>query len=199
MGLGGAGRSDRMVRDGIGSAARPRTVTATKAACWLGLLVSMLSGCVRPPAVSSAGTTMRDALGNGLAVTAEMRADEHDPDIVRTSARITNERSERVELVAGGCPLTVRAYFHHAGSDSLAWASNAPPRMGAVRERGCPDVKHHIRLEPGGSEMLETTFRMSDIAEVPTRGREYRVLVSVHTVDPRLVTREIPVGVIRLP
>src|SRR5687767_14727757 len=141
---------------------RQKGVTTTAALCRQKLLLAAFAACVSPSPVRSAGTTVPSALGNDLSVTANMRADEIDPNILRVTARITNERSVQAELVIGGCPLTIRVYSDQRGADSLAWASDAPSRTPGVRERGCPSVKDRIRLDPGRSETFETWFRMSD-------------------------------------
>ena len=159
----------------------------------------MFAACVSPSPVSSAGTTVRSALGNDLSVTANMRADEVDPDILYVTAHITNERSVEAELVIDGCPLTIRVYSDQGRADSLAWASNAPSRTPNVRERGCFDVKDRIRLDPGNSQTLETWLRMSDVSSAQARSREYRVTVSIRILEPRLVTGEIAAGVFRFP
>lgn len=169
------------------------------AVCRVGLLLAVFAACVSPSPVRSAGTTVPSALGNDLSVTANMRADDVDPDILYVTARITNERSMQAELVIGGCPLTIRVYSDQGGADSLAWASDAPSRTPNVRERGCFDVKDRIRLDPGSSQTVETWLRMSDVSSAHARSRQYRVTVTMRILEPRLITSEIAAGVFRFP
>jgi hypothetical protein len=161
--------------------------------------VAAVGACVRQQPADSSGAPVPDALGTGLTVTASARLDNEDRDLLLTRARITNERSAVARFVVGGCPVAVRVYRNGSDSDSLIWRSDAPPGTPSARERGCPDIRNFIEIESGGSREFDAVFRVSEILPGVTRAADYRLMVVVRTVDPRLFTSEVPAGVIRLP
>ena len=165
----------------------------------LAIGVAALTACVGQQRPYSSGRAVEDALGSGLTVAASAQLKSENRDLLLTRARITNEGSDVARFAVGGCPLALRVYRNGSGGGSLIWRSDAAADTPSGRERGCPDIRNLIEIEPGGVRDLDAEFRVSDILAGVTQAADYRLMIIVRTTDPRLLTPEVPAGVIRLP